>query len=155
MGKFYTTEESLIKALSIQGKSKSVVFTNGCFDLLHIGHVKYLKEAKQQGDFLVVGINSDLSVKKIKGPRRPIQNENDRAEILAALECVDATIIFTEETPERLIKLIKPDVLVKGGDWKVDQIVGSNFVLANGGTVKSLQFIEGRSTTKIIEKSSK
>ncbi|MCK6599483.1 MAG: D-glycero-beta-D-manno-heptose 1-phosphate adenylyltransferase, partial [Bdellovibrionaceae bacterium] len=126
-----------------------------CFDLLHIGHVKYLKEAMQQGDLLVVGINSDLSVKIIKGPRRPIQNENDRAEILAALECVDATIIFTEETPERLIKLIKPDVLVKGGDWKVDQIVGSNFVLANGGTVKSLQFIEGRSTTKIIEKSSK
>ena len=155
MGMFYTTEESLIKVLSLEGKSKSIVFTNGCFDLLHIGHVRYLQEAKQQGDFLVVGINSDTSVKKLKGPTRPIQNENDRAEILAALECVDATIIFNEETPERIIKLIKPDVLVKGGDWKVDQIVGSDFVLANGGTVKSLQFIEGRSTTKIIEKSSK
>ena len=138
---------------SYRKQNKKVVFTNGCFDLLHIGHVRYLEQAKSLGDILIVGINSDLSVQKLKGPTRPIQNENDRAEILASLKAVDHTVIFTEETPLRLIQQVKPDLLVKGGDWKPDQIVGSDFVMANGGQVKSLQFIEGRSTTSIIEKS--
>ena len=138
---------------SYRKQNKKVVFTNGCFDLLHVGHVRYLEQAKSLGDILVVGINSDLSVQKLKGPTRPIQNENDRAEILASLKAVDHTVIFTEETPLRLIQQVKPDLLVKGGDWKPDQIVGSDFVMANGGQVKSLQFTEGRSTTSIIEKS--
>jgi D-glycero-beta-D-manno-heptose 1-phosphate adenylyltransferase len=136
-----------------RAQNKKIVFTNGCFDLLHIGHVRYLEQAKSLGDILIVGINSDASVKQLKGPTRPIQNESDRAEILASLKAVDHTVIFTEETPLRLIQEVKPNLLVKGGDWKIPQIVGSDFVLANGGEVKSLQFIDGRSTTSIIEKS--
>lgn len=134
-------------------QSKKIVFTNGCFDLLHIGHVRYLQQAKSLGDLLVVGINSDASVQKLKGPTRPIQNENDRAEILSALACVDYVIIFSEETPLRLIMDIKPQILVKGGDWKISEIVGSDFVISRGGEVKSLQFIDGRSTTNLIKKS--
>lgn len=138
---------------SYRSQNKKIVFTNGCFDLLHIGHVTYLEEAKKLGDILIVGINSDDSVKKLKGPTRPIQNEKDRSEILAALKSVDHTYIFGEETPLDLIKSVKPDVLVKGGDWKIDQIVGSDFVLSYGGSVKSLNFVNGKSTTSIIEKS--
>ena len=134
-------------------QNKKIVFTNGCFDLLHIGHVRYLEEAKKLGDILIVGINTDASVRKLKGPTRPIQNENDRAEILAALKSVDHTVLFGEETPLNLIQQIVPQVLVKGGDWKIEQIVGSDFVLSRGGQVLSLQFVDGRSTTKIIEKS--
>ncbi len=145
--------ESLLSKIKNEYQGKKIVFTNGCFDLLHIGHVRYLKEAKAHGDILVVGINSDSSVQKIKGPTRPIQNENDRAEILASLECVDHTVIFSDETPINLIHKIRPNILVKGGDWKISEIVGSDFVLSYGGAVKSLQFIEGRSTTKIVEKS--
>ncbi|MCE3010048.1 MAG: D-glycero-beta-D-manno-heptose 1-phosphate adenylyltransferase [Proteobacteria bacterium] len=136
---------------TIQGKK--LVFTNGCFDLLHVGHIRYLQEAKACGDLLFVGLNTDESVKKLKGPTRPIQNESDRAEIMAALGCVDFVCLFSEETPEQLIHQVRPQVLVKGGDWKIDQIVGSDFVIKNGGEVKSLQFVDGRSTTKIIEKS--
>ncbi|MBY0553757.1 D-glycero-beta-D-manno-heptose 1-phosphate adenylyltransferase [bacterium] len=138
---------------SYRSQNKKIVFTNGCFDLLHIGHVTYLEEAKKLGDVLIVGINSDDSVKKLKGPTRPIQNEYDRSEILAALKSVDHTYIFDEETPLNLIKNVKPDVLVKGGDWKIDQIVGSDFVLSYGGSVQSLNFVNGKSTTSIIEKS--
>lgn len=134
-------------------ENKKIVFTNGCFDLLHIGHVTYLEEAKKLGDILIVGINTDNSVKKLKGPTRPIQNENDRCSILAALKAVDHTILFDEETPLQLIEKIEPDVLTKGGDWPVDKIVGSSFVLARGGQVKSLNFVDGKSTTSIIEKS--
>lgn len=133
-------------------KFKKVVFTNGVFDLLHVGHVRYLQEARKLGDALVIGVNSDASVRRLKGPTRPVQNENDRAEILAALGCVDFTVIFSEDTPANLIELVKPQVLVKGGDWKIDQIVGADFVLALGGQVLSLQFVDGKSTTKIIEK---
>lgn len=136
-----------------RSEKKKIVFTNGCFDLLHIGHVTYLEEAKKLGDILIVGINTDASVSKLKGPTRPIQNEKDRSEILAALKSVDHTILFSEETPLNLIKLIKPDVLVKGGDWKIEQIVGSDFVLSYGGSVQSLNFVHGKSTTSIIEKS--
>jgi D-beta-D-heptose 7-phosphate kinase/D-beta-D-heptose 1-phosphate adenosyltransferase len=155
MGMFYKSESDLLKELNkIRGKKK-IVFTNGCFDLLHVGHIRYLKEASQLGEFLVVGINSDASVKTLKGPTRPIQSETDRAEILAALAAVSATVIFNESTPELLIKAVKPDILVKGGDWTVDQIVGGSFVQSYGGQVLSLQFVDGKSTTKIIEKSSK
>jgi D-beta-D-heptose 7-phosphate kinase/D-beta-D-heptose 1-phosphate adenosyltransferase len=137
----------------IRAQGKKIVFTNGCFDLLHVGHVRYLQEARSLGDALVVGVNADASVKRLKGPSRPIQNENDRAEILAALACVDVTVIFTEDTPENLIMKVKPDILVKGGDWKIDSIVGAPFVMSYGGQVMSLQFVDGKSTTKIIEKS--
>lgn len=136
-----------------RSENKKIVFTNGCFDLLHIGHVTYLEEARALGDVLIVGVNSDASVSKLKGPSRPLQNESDRSCILAALKAVDHTVIFSEETPLELIKEITPDVLVKGGDWKIDQIVGSDFVLKNGGEVKSLNFVAGRSTTALIEKS--
>ncbi len=146
--KFEKSEESINKIR----KNKKVVFTNGCFDILHIGHARYLKEAKDCGDILIVGLNSDQSVKKLKGNSRPIISENDRAEMLSHLEAVDFVIIFDEETPLNLIKKIKPDVLVKGGDWKINQIVGSDIVLKNGGEVKSLSFIDGISTSKIIEK---
>lgn len=133
--------------------NKKIVFTNGCFDLLHIGHVRYLEQAKALGDILIVGINTDASVQVLKGPTRPIQNENDRAEILASLKAVDHTVLFGEETPINLIQQVKPDILVKGGDWKKEQIVGWDFVESYGGEVKSLQFVDGKSTTNIIAKS--
>ena len=135
-----------------KNQNKKIVFTNGCFDLLHVGHVRYLKQAKSLADILIVGVNTDASVQKLKGPTRPIQNENDRAEILASLDSVDHSILFAEETPQLLIEMIKPDFLVKGGDWKIDQIVGSDFVLKNGGQVLSLQFVDEKSTTSLVEK---
>lgn len=148
----YLSQESLLKKLNDVRGNRKVVFTNGCFDLLHIGHVRYLQEAKALGDMLIVALNTDASVRKLKGPERPVQSENDRAEILAALGCVDFTLLFDEQTPENVIKAIKPDILVKGGDWKVEQIVGAPFVQSYGGKVYSLPFVEGRSTTNIIKK---
>lgn len=136
----------------LRRQGKKIVFTNGCFDLLHVGHVRYLNEAKKLGAVLIVGVNADASVKRLKGPSRPVQNEKDRAEILVNLKSVDHTVIFSEDTPELLIKAVKPDILVKGGDWSIDQIVGGSFVQSYGGKVCSLSFIEGKSTTKIIEK---
>ncbi|MCB0368341.1 MAG: D-glycero-beta-D-manno-heptose 1-phosphate adenylyltransferase [Bdellovibrionales bacterium] len=153
MGIFYQSESELLNQLKNIRSQKKIIFTNGCFDLLHVGHVRYLQEAKNLGDYLIVGINTDSSVKILKGPTRPIQEENDRAEILAALAAVDATILFNDETPEKLIHTIKPDILVKGGDWTVDNIVGGNFVQSYGGKVFSLQFIDGKSTTNLISKS--
>lgn len=138
----------------LHGREK-IVFTNGCFDLLHVGHVRYLKEAKSLGTQLVVGLNADSSVRKLKGPSRPVQAEQDRAEILAALGCVDWVILFSEETPERLIEQVQPDVLVKGGDWAIEKILGSKFVLSRGGAVRSLAFHPGRSTSSLIEKITK
>ncbi len=129
-----------------------VVFTNGCFDILHVGHARYLRDAKMLGDVLVVGVNTDSSVKRLKGPERPIQNENDRAELLASLACVDFVTLFDEDTPRELIEKIAPDILVKGGDWPVEKIEGSKFVLARGGEVKSLPFHPGHSTTSLIER---
>ena len=129
-----------------------IVFTNGCFDILHVGHVRYLAEARSLGDCLVVGLNSDSSVKGLKGPSRPVTSQEDRKEMLMALRSVDEVVIFDEPTPLELIKKIQPDILVKGGDWSVDQIVGSEVVLEKGGTVLSLPFHLGNSTTGIIEK---
>lgn len=151
MGKIVSVDE-LKKDLTPDRKNKKVVFTNGCFDILHVGHVSYLQRARSLGDFLVVGLNADASVKKLKGPTRPIQCEEDRAVILAALECVDYVVLFSEDTPKNLIEKVNPEVLVKGGDWPVDKIVGADYVLAIGGQVKSLPFIEGKSSSSIIEK---
>ncbi|MDG0815487.1 D-glycero-beta-D-manno-heptose 1-phosphate adenylyltransferase [Bdellovibrio svalbardensis] len=155
MGQVRTFDNIEAALAPLRSQGKKIVFTNGVFDLLHVGHVRYLQEARSLGDALVIGVNADASVKRLKGPTRPIQNENDRAEILAALGCVDFTVIFSEDTPENLIHKVKPDVLVKGGDWKIDSIVGAPFVMSYGGKVMSLQFVDGRSTTKIIEKSQK
>lgn len=129
-----------------------IVFTNGCFDLIHIGHVLYLEDAKSLGDKLIVGLNSDTSVSRLKGAHRPIKDEYSRSHILAALASVDAVIVFENDDPLTLIKDISPDILVKGGDWRPDQIVGSDFVISNGGEVRSLRFVEGYSTTKMEEK---
>jgi len=133
-------------------KGKKIVFTNGCFDIIHAGHVDYLEKAKSLGDFLVVGLNSDESVKRLKGLTRPVNPVDQRKKVLQALKPVDLVIVFEEDTPERLIKEIKPDVLVKGGDWKIENIVGADFVMSYGGKVYTIDFVYDTSTTKIIEK---
>ena len=133
-------------------EGKKIVFTNGCFDIIHAGHVDYLEKAKALGDVLVVGLNSDGSIRRIKGPERPINIQEHRKRVLEALKPVDLVIIFDEDTPERLIKEIKPDVLVKGGDWKIENIVGADFVKSYGGEVKTIDFVYDISTTKIIQK---
>ncbi len=136
----------------LQRKGHKIVFTNGCFDILHKGHVSYLDRARRLGDVLVVALNSDASVSRLKGPDRPINVLRDRMDVMAALECVDFVVSFGEDTPLKTILKLHPDVLVKGGDWKPEQIVGSHEVLGWGGKVRSLKFVEGRSTTRIIEK---
>jgi D-beta-D-heptose 7-phosphate kinase/D-beta-D-heptose 1-phosphate adenosyltransferase len=151
VGKFLD-QKTLLNELDTARANKRVVFTNGCFDILHVGHVKYLEEAKAQGDLLVVGLNTDASVKRLKGEERPINNESDRAEVLAALSSVDYVTTFDEDTPLELIKSVSPDVLVKGGDWPIEKIVGHEHVLEKGGEVKSLQFVEGKSSSDLIEK---
>ena len=133
-------------------ENKKIVFTNGCFDILHRGHVSYLNHARSLGDALFVGLNSDSSVRKLKGPTRPINSELDRKFVLENLKCIDCVDIFSEETPLELIKLIRPLILVKGGDWTPDKIVGSQDVLSWGGKVLSLPFVDGFSTTGIVEK---
>lgn len=150
--KLKTLNEIVVILEKFRKNSKKIVFTNGCFDIIHSGHIQYLTEAKALGDILIIGLNSDCSIKKLKGPDRPIIDENNRALVLSALEIVDFVVIFDEETPYNLIKKIKPDILVKGGDWKISEIVGSDVVLNNGGEVRSLNFREGISTTRIIEK---
>jgi D-beta-D-heptose 7-phosphate kinase/D-beta-D-heptose 1-phosphate adenosyltransferase len=147
--------EELKKILTAhQKEGKKVVFTNGCYDLIHVGHVRYLEEAKSYGDILVIAVNSDSSVKKLKGEKRPLIPEQDRAEIISALGCVDYVVIFDELDPHEIITYLKPDVLVKGGDWTVDTIIGRDIVEASGGKVISLPYIEGTSasTSKIIER---
>jgi len=131
-----------------KSQNEKIVFTNGCFDIIHTGHIKYLEKAKSLGDILVVGINSDLSVKKLKGPQRPINNQNDRSEIIAALDCVDYVVIFNEQTPEKLLSEIRPSILVKGGDYKKEEVVGSEYVK----DVVIAEFIQGKSSSNIIEK---
>ena len=134
---------------------KKVVFTNGCFDILHTGHVTYLNEAKRQGDILIVGVNSDKSVKKLKGETRPINSENDRSFVLDGLKAVDYTVIFDEDTPEELIACLKPAIHVKGGDYKKEDLPETKIVESYGGEVIILNFVEGKSTTNIIEKINK
>jgi rfaE bifunctional protein nucleotidyltransferase chain/domain len=145
--------KSLVKERQrLRQEGRSVVFTNGCFDLLHPGHVRYLAQARALGDTLIVALNSDTSVHKLKGEARPILKEQERAEVMAALAGVDFVTIFEEETPRELIAALLPDVLVKGGDWSLETIVGREEVEAAGGLVASLSFIEGLSTTEIIER---
>ena len=139
-----------IEALHRQGKK--IVFTNGCFDILHVGHVRYLREAKKEGDVLVLALNSDSSVRAIKGEQRPIVPEEERADVMAALESVDYVTIFEELTPLELIETLKPDVLIKGGDWEEDKIVGRDAVRRWGGQVIVIPEIKGASTTNIVEK---
>ena len=134
-------------------QKKRIVFTNGCFDLMHVGHTRYLQAAKQLGDLLVVGVNSDASVRSLnKAPDRPIVNESQRAEVLAALGCVDYVVIFTEPDPLNLITALQPDVLVKGGDWAIDKIVGRDVVEQRGGVVKTIPLVPGMSTTSLIQR---
>jgi len=139
-------------AEELRKAGKKIVFTNGCFDILHFGHVSYLEEAKSCGDILILGLNSDDSVKRLKGESRPINSQLERAFVLCGLKAVDFVVIFDQDTPYDLIKLIKPNVLVKGGDWSPEQIIGSDIVLGLGGQVKSLLFQDGFSTTNLIEK---
>ncbi|HVS94085.1 MAG TPA: D-glycero-beta-D-manno-heptose 1-phosphate adenylyltransferase [Mucilaginibacter sp.] len=133
-------------------EGKKVVFTNGVFDLLHIGHITYMAKASELGDKLVIGLNSDASVKRIKGDDRPLNDENSRAALLAALFFVDGIVLFGEDTPIRVITTLLPDVLVKGADYSIDNIVGAKDVIANGGEVRTIDFVEGYSSTSIIEK---
>ena len=133
-------------------KEKKIVFSNGCFDILHIGHIEYLAKAASPGDALVIGLNSDLSVRKIKGSGRPINDESTRARVLAALSFVNAVVLFDEETPYELIRAVRPDILVKGKDYDIDQIVGYDFVRSYGGEVKTVELTPGYSTTGLIEK---
>lgn len=136
-----------------RAQHKRIVFTNGCFDLMHVGHTRYLQAAKQLGDLLVVGVNSDASVRSLnKAPDRPIVNEAQRAEVLAALGCVDYVVIFAEPDPLPLITALQPDVLVKGGDWPIDRIVGRDVVERRGGTVRTIPLVPGMSTTALIQR---
>ena len=147
------SKKSLKYQLSIwKFQNKKLVFTNGCFDILHLGHIDYLSKAKSFGDKLIIGLNADISVRKIKGKNRPFTDENSRATILASLLFVDAVILFDEETPFELIKFVQPDVLIKGSDYKVEDIVGYDIVKAKGGKVETLDLLEGYSTSLIEEK---
>ena len=147
------TQEAIIATLAQwRAAGQRIVFTNGCFDLLHYGHLHYLAQARDLADRLVVGLNSAASVRRLKGPHRPINDELTRTHLLAALQMVDALVVFEEDTPLELIRIVQPDILVKGGDWKPEQIVGSDLVLARGGQVLSLPFVAGYSTTNIEQK---
>jgi rfaE bifunctional protein nucleotidyltransferase chain/domain len=136
-------------------KNNKIVFTNGCFDLIHLGHIEYLSKAYELGDIMVIGLNSDESVKKLKGAGRPVQNQETRAKILASFFFVSYVIVFNEDTPYRLINEVQPDILVKGGDYKPENIVGYDIVMKNGGKVLAIPFLEGCSSTSIIEKLTK
>lgn len=151
-GGVLTSEEAAAFAQREHAAGQRLVFTNGVFDLLHPGHVRYLKNARALGDALIVAVNSDRSVRAIKGPTRPVTPERERAEVLAALNCVTAVVIFDEDTPQRIIELIQPDVLVKGADWAADRIVGREVVEARGGRVVRIDLAQGFSTTNLVEK---
>jgi rfaE bifunctional protein nucleotidyltransferase chain/domain len=152
MGMVLTRNDLIKIRQELKRTGKRVVFTNGCFDILHRGHVDYLAKARELGDALIVGVNTDASVKRLKGPDRPIVQEDDRAAVLAALEVVNYVCLFDEDTPYELIRALVPDILVKGGDWSVGNIVGKDIVEAAGGAVHTIQFLPDRSTTNIIQK---
>lgn len=137
---------------ALKAQKKSIVFTNGCFDILHIGHIHYLEAAKSLGDVLIVGMNTDKSVSDLKGPERPINQQDDRANVLSALRAVDVVVLFDESTPLSLISEIMPDILVKGGDYTLETIVGADIVLAHNGKVEIIPFVDGKSTSSIINK---
>lgn len=144
--------EALLQVKKLKNLGKNIVFSNGCFDILHAGHVDYLEQASEKGDFLIVGLNTDASVRRIKGENRPINNEISRARVLAGLGCVNMVILFDEDTPYDLIKTINPDILVKGKDYDISNIVGADIVLQNGGKVETIDLTQGLSTTSVINK---
>jgi D-glycero-beta-D-manno-heptose 1-phosphate adenylyltransferase len=152
MAQVLTLTELLTARAQLRQTGRRVVFTNGCFDLLHPGHVRYLQQARALGDALIVALNSDRSVRALKGPARPILKEDERAEVMAALACVDFVTIFDEPTPREIITALLPDILVKGGDWSIDTIVGREEVEAAGGQVMSLPFVDGVSTSDVISR---
>ena len=151
----FLLKENLNAINNLKSEKKKIVFTNGCFDLLHVGHIRYLSNAKKLGDFLIVGLNSDESVKILKGQNRPINKFEDRAMLLSALRSVDLVIMFGEQTPENLINKVVPDVLVKGGDYDIEDIAGYHTVIKNGGKVRTLDFYKGYSSTNYIKKINK
>lgn len=148
--KILTREQLAERVRRLKAEGKRIVFTNGCFDLLHIGHARYLQQARALGDFLIIGLNSDESVRRLKGPKRPLVPEKERAEMLAALECVDAVALFSENTPDALIRAIGPDIHVKGGDYRVEDLPEAKVVKALGGEVRILPLVAGRSTSEIV-----
>lgn len=150
--KILTREEGKEKVAQWQAEGKKIVFTNGCFDIVHLGHIDYLEKARNLGDKLVLGLNTDASVRRLKGELRPVVNEYARSRMMAAFEFVDAVILFDEPTPKELIETLCPNILVKGDDYTVDNIVGADFVIANGGEVKTISLVKGYSTTAIIQK---
>lgn len=150
--KIVTRPQLLQQVLDWKAQGQCVVFTNGCFDLLHLGHVDYLEKARQLGDKLLVAVNTDASVNRLKGPNRPLQDEMSRARIMASLLFVDIVVLFDEETPYELIKAVKPNILVKGDDYTIENIVGHDIVLENGGEVKTIQLVKGYSTSGIVNK---
>jgi rfaE bifunctional protein nucleotidyltransferase chain/domain len=152
MRKVLSIAEAVTLVEHLRHSSKQVVLTNGVFDLLHPGHVRYLQDARREGDALIVAVNSDRSVRAIKGPARPVNPESERAEILAALACVDAVVVFDEDNPQQIVNRLQPDVLVKGADWAVDEIIGRETVESRGGRVVRIPIAEGYSTSAIIEK---
>ena len=152
VNKIVTLPEALLKINELKGMGKKVVFSNGCFDILHAGHVDYLEKAREKGDFLVVALNTDASVRRIKGEDRPVNNQDSRARVLAGLGCINLVILFDENTPYDLIKIINPDILVKGKDYDISNIVGADIVLQNGGKVETIELTEGLSTTSVIDK---
>jgi D-beta-D-heptose 7-phosphate kinase/D-beta-D-heptose 1-phosphate adenosyltransferase len=151
MGKVLSRPELAAEAVRLKAAGKKLVFTNGVFDLLHVGHLRYLQQARALGDALAIGLNADACVKRLKGDKRPILPEGERAELLAGLACVDYVCLFPEDDPRELIKAVVPQVLVKGGDWPIEKILGRDTVEAAGGKVLSLPFVEGRSTTTIVQ----
>ena len=150
--KIRTLDEAKKKVAEWRARGEKIVFTNGCFDLLHLGHIDYLEKARNLGDKLVLGLNTDASVRKFKGEERPIQAEGSRARVMAALQFVDMVVLFDEDTPLRLISELLPDVLVKGSDYLAENIVGADVVKGHGGMVKTIDFVNGFSTSGIIEK---
>ncbi len=150
--KVKTLENLKVISQKLKKQRKKIVFTNGCFDILHVGHVRYLRKAKAYGDILVVGVNNDSSVRKIKGKSRPLVVLQDRLEVLAALECIDYLVTFSETTPAKVIQVLKPDILVKGSDYKLDEIVGRDFVESTGGRVVTIPLVKNKSTTAFIKK---
>ncbi len=150
--KVYSRDALLRDCNAWRMMGKKIVFTNGCFDILHHGHLDLLARAASLGNMLIVGVNSDASVQRLKGPTRPVTHEQDRAFQIASLLCTDAVCLFEEDTPETLIKLLRPDILVKGGDYTIDKIVGADFVQQNGGQVHIIPFVEGYSTTGLLSR---
>jgi len=152
MNKIVTWDALKDQVERVRGRGKKIAFTNGCFDILHVGHVRYLREARKTGDLLILGLNSDASVRAIKGEKRPLVPQGERAEVVASLDAVDYVTLFDDPTPLRLIECLRPDVLVKGGDWKAESVVGGDAVRSWGGRVVIVSLTEGASTTNIVEK---